>query len=153
MKTHNQVNIAEILHSIKKAPFTDAIQIADDQILVKSRTRSQELVLVLITEPEDARIICNVPLKVPDYQYIDSLLITNTWNRLNESLDTYAYVSMIAESSFILLESYCLLTDGINSNNIIMWLQNLTSHIDSFEELVTSRLRSTEDWLQNRSLV
>jgi hypothetical protein len=152
MKTHSQVNIAEIASIINNIPGITAVQIIDNQVLATSKDRDQEIIVVVVNESDDNRLICNVPLQVPDHRYVDSLLVTNTWNRLNHSLDTYAYVSIIADSPFILLESYCLLIDGVNSKNITIWLQNLIGHINSFEELVVSRLCSTEQWLKDKSL-
>jgi hypothetical protein len=140
---HHEVDIAEIAEIINSSPAITAVQVSDGQVLARSQDTTQELLLVFVNEPDDTRLICNVPLKIPEYQYADSLRLTNTWNRRNDSLDTYAYVSIVANSSFILLESYCLLLDHGNRQNITTWLQNLMAHIHSFEELITVQLRST----------
>jgi hypothetical protein len=155
MIRHHAVDITEIAEIINSSPAITAVQVADGQVLAKSKSQdtTQELLLVFVNEPDDTRLICNVPLKIPEYQYAESLRLTNTWNRRNDSLDTYAYVSIVANIPFILLESYCLLLDDGNRQKITTWLQNLMAHIHSFEELITVQLRSNEDWLWDSSLL
>lgn len=140
MKVLREIGITEIEEIVKKISEISAVQVEPNRLVAKLKDSDRDLVLTIVNEADKKRLICNIPLQVPADKYVDSLLVTNTWNRIADSHDTYAYVTEVAERLFIRLESYCVLAGSIDGKGLVAWILNLIDHIYSFERLTISRL-------------
>jgi len=82
-----------------------------------------------------------MPLPLPEGRIIASLIATNNWNQRKDAHGTFAYMTNVNDTAYILIESHLMLHGGVEEENIKSWIGNLVNHINPFEEQIISTIK------------
>jgi len=147
--------LAQLIPSVKAVPGVSDVSRDTDSIRFKYRDKDGDLLTVAVMEVDKQRIVALLILQVPGNNMIANLASANEWNGESFSHGTFSYCGTGSDDKqALVLESHLLLTGGVTEENIRDWLENFTTRINRWEEVVTAKWRqipTDTDLLKNGS--
>jgi hypothetical protein len=140
---YTEISLRDLEAVVKTVISTSQAHIEGDSILFEYRDREQKLIVGRVSEIDSQRLRAAVVFPAPDDYALISMVVANSWNQGEATHGTFAYVAVIEEKTFLVLESHLMLRGGVRGENIRSWIANLNDHIDSFEDHVTATVQQT----------